>query len=166
MGVSIRDAEQNEAGALARLQLATALVAYAEIFPREAPAPTVEDLTRAWSTSLGPDDGERGFVAELDGQPVGVVLAGPDRQAPRRGLVSRLYVAPDLWGTGIGVALHGAALDHLTHAGFVDATLWVLERNHRARWWYERLGWTLTDEERTVYEPAGIIDVRYGLPLG
>ena len=44
---------------------------------------------------------------------------------------------------------------------FPEATLWVLERNIRARSWYERLGWAWTGERKPVWPPGGIDDLRY-----
>jgi ribosomal protein S18 acetylase RimI-like enzyme len=75
-----------------------------------------------------------------------------------------LYVAPQLWGRGIGSALYSAAIDHLREAPFVEATLRVLERNERARSWYERPLWRFTGERKTVYAPAGVDD-RYRIAL-
>jgi len=36
----------------------------------------------------------------------------------------------------------------MCEAGYTEATLWVLERNDRARAWYERLGWQCTRSSR------------------
>jgi ribosomal protein S18 acetylase RimI-like enzyme len=168
VGSVVRPAEVGEAGVLARLQLRTALVAYAHIFPPEAPPPTHEELRALWEHGLGADpaDGRRGFVAEDGTEIVGVVLAGPDPDDPRIGHLARLYVAPERWREGIGRQLYDAALTTLVTAGFPAATLWVLERNTRARAWYERLGWRLTPARKPTYAPAGIDDVGYRIDLG
>ncbi len=96
---------------------------------------------------------------------MGVVLAGPDQIEPSVGHMARLYVAPDRWGRGIGSALYWAAIGFLREAAFAEATLWVLERNERARSWYEHLGWRPSGERKTVYAPAGVEDLRYRLVL-
>jgi GNAT superfamily N-acetyltransferase len=106
------------------------------------------------------------FVAERDAQPIGVVAAGPDPDDGTVGHLSRLYVTPTSWGHGIGRALHDRALAHLRAHAFPEATLWVLEANHRARTWYERLGWTPTDARKPTYAPAGIHDIAYRRPTG
>jgi ribosomal protein S18 acetylase RimI-like enzyme len=54
---------------------------------------------------------------------------------------------------------------HLRETGYDTATLWVLERNTRARRWYKRLGWEHTGERSPVYPPAGIYDVGYRIVL-
>ncbi len=81
------------------------------------------------------------------------------------GHVARLYVDPDRWGRGIGTVLYETAIADLRASGFCAATLWVLEDNHRARRWYERLGWCQTRRRKPTYEPAGIYDAQYRLAL-
>ena len=51
---------------------------------------------------------------------------------------------PQQWGHGVGGLLYERAMNYLQLAGYEQASLWVLERNERARGWYERLGWTCT----------------------
>jgi ribosomal protein S18 acetylase RimI-like enzyme len=61
--------------------------------------------------------------------------------------------------------LHDRALEHLRAQGFREATLWVLERNNRARGWYERIGWRSTGARVAVYAPGGVDDVGYEIEL-
>jgi ribosomal protein S18 acetylase RimI-like enzyme len=171
--VRIRPAELGEAAELARLQLRTSLDAYAHIFPPEAPPPTHEDLLAMWEHWLGPDHaaGRRGFVAVVDSgdgdgdELVGVVLAGPDPDEPEVGHLARLYVAPEAWGDRIGTRLYDTAMTSMVEAGFSEATLWVLERNTRARSWYERLGWRPSGTRKATYAPGGIYDAGYRIDL-
>ncbi len=163
MSLLVRLADRDEAPLLAALHLDAAIAGYGHIFPSEAPPPTFEEVRAQWAHWLGPDwdAGRRAFVAQDDASAVGVVLAGSDPTEPELGHVARLYVAPDRWRQGIGTALYAAAITRLREAGFTEATLWVLERNERARAWYERLGWRCTGERKSIYAPAGIDDVRY-----
>jgi ribosomal protein S18 acetylase RimI-like enzyme len=165
MDLTIRTGRADEAPAFAELHLRTALHAYAAIFPPEAPAPTVAELCAAWSETLRSDERRAVFVAETNGDPVGVVVGGPDPLDGVSGHLSRLYVQPELWGRGIGRALHDRCIGHLRDGGFELASLWVLEANPRARSWYERLGWKITGARKPVYAPAGIDDVGYRLLL-
>jgi ribosomal protein S18 acetylase RimI-like enzyme len=173
--VLLRAARPEDAEELARLNVRTALFAYSHIFPPEAPPPTHEELVAMWDRWLGPDHalGRRGFVAEADGgadggEVVGSVLGGPDLELgePGVGHLARLNVAPERWAEGIGRRLYDTAMASMVEAGLVEATLWVLEHNHRARRWYERLGWELTDVRKVLFAPADIFDVRYRIRLG
>jgi ribosomal protein S18 acetylase RimI-like enzyme len=167
MEVVVRLADRDLAPALAELHLESAIAAYGHIFPPDAAPPTYDEVLSQWTHWLGADWElrRRAFVADDGDMIIGVVLAGPDPLDPLRGHLARLYVTPRRWGVGIGGALYGAAIEHLQDAGYAEATLWVLERNDRARSWYERLGWQSTGERKTVYAPAAIDDVRYRLAL-
>lgn len=83
------------------------------------------------------------LIAEIDGEAVGWVVAGPPHtpDEPRTGQLYALYVIPDHWSTGVGHALMTAAEDALRAAGFDTAVLWVLAGNDRAAMFYERHGW-------------------------
>jgi ribosomal protein S18 acetylase RimI-like enzyme len=159
---AIRTADPDEAPVLAELHLRTALAAYADIFPPEAPKPTNEEIVAFWEHTLSSDDGSCVFVAE-NGPVIGIALAGPDPREPTSGHLSRFYVDPAHSGRGIGTALYEHCLHRLRDLGFTTATLWVLERNARVRSWYERLGWRPTGERKPVYPPGGIDDLRYRL---
>ncbi len=163
--VVLRVARLADAPAIAGLHLETALQAYAAIFPPSAPAPTLAGLTADWADRLGAPPPQLATVAEQDGRLVGVVVAGPDPDDPASGHLSRLYVRPSCWGRGIGRRLHDRAVAHLAGARYAEASLWVLEANHRARDWYERLGWTPTPARKPTYAPANIYDVAYRRPL-
>ena len=149
-----------EAALLAELQRESSLVAYRHIFPPEAPKPTVERLLSLWESWLF-SGVLTGFVAEVAGRPVGTVLAGADPAEVTAGHIARMYVAPERWGQGIGRLLYDTAVDHVRCSGYPAATLWVLEHNHRARAWYERLGWAPTGERKSVFQPGGIDELRY-----
>lgn len=165
--VSIRTGVPSDAGVLTRVHHRAALVAFADIFPAEAPPPDVAADRARWEHWLDPDTagGRRSYVAYTGaGTVVGVVLAGPDDDEPGVGHLSRLYVDPDHWGLGIGSRLYEVAMAHLV-SRFDAATLWVLEGNTAARSWYERLGWRLTSRRTPTYAPAGIDDVQYRIDL-
>ena len=57
------------------------------------------------------------------------------------GEVFSIYVHPEWWGSGLGHRLLAAGEDSLRRLGFDRALLWVLERNVRARSFYEGHGW-------------------------
>ena len=65
------------------------------------------------------------------------------------GELCALYVDPDHWGRGIGVALVSAARARLFDLGFREAILWVLEGNVRAERFYRRDQWTPDGAQRT-----------------
>lgn len=162
--IAVGDATLDDASEIAAVHLASAVTGYRDIFPDHAPKPTVDELQSRWNDwLLAPSATDRNVVARVDGTVVGVGRASADPADPSLGHLSRLYVDPCFWGNGVGRAIYAAVIEHLRSAGFVIGTLWVLERNHRARGWYERLGWRATGARKPVFVPAGIDDVQYRL---
>jgi len=113
-----------------------------------------DDAIRAdWLSSLTDPDRET-YIAFEDDEAVGVVSLG-------HGVLQTLYVMPELWGRGIGGALHHLALVRLRETNVEEARLWTLTENHRARAFYEKRGWSLTGRTRVVPFPPHPIDVEY-----
>ena len=86
---------------------------------------------------------------------------------PDDGELCALYVDPDHWGRGIGVALVSAARARLFDLGFRKAILWVLEGNVRAERFYRRDNGPGNGAQRTdeVWD-LKVNDVRYRRNLG
>jgi GNAT superfamily N-acetyltransferase len=122
---------------------------------------SVETAVGQWSNRMGsPPPDRRILVAEVDRVVVAfaVVAASPDEDAaPQAGELTAIYVKPQVWGQGVGRALHEAALQQLRDLGFSSASLWVLTTNGRARRFYERHGWEQGGGEKEV--------VKDGVPL-
>lgn len=139
-------------------------------------------IAEADGTSGGPtpEQGEAvGFVAAYPGPPlphvgatpgegsaslVGTGMAGgeytgavdqpPFDPGPGAILIDNLHVRPDLKGKGIGRALLADAMLRAQGAGLTSAYLSVLDGNHRARHFYERLGGRYAAEEMIPF--AGV----------
>ena len=164
----IRAAIPDDVGAMAEVELHTALTAYAPIFPPEAPAPTLQEFTDRWHARLARQaDGAGIFVAAGaagDGPVVGLVMADPDPAVDpdpeHHGHLRALYVHPDHWGEGIGRRLHDGAMDHLRahRPRLGTVSLWVMERNP-SRAIYERWGWLPTADRQEIW--PGVDERRY-----
>jgi ribosomal protein S18 acetylase RimI-like enzyme len=165
--LEIRAVTEADLPDVAAVQVASAIVGFAHIFPAAAPKPTVQAMEEEWRRRLfgsSPPDAV-GFVAAVDARPVGVAVAGALPDDPRTGQLSRVYVLPDHWAAGIGRQLYDEAMHHLAAQGYRRARLKVLERNQRARQWYERLGWVDTGERDLMYEEFGLVEVIYARDL-
>jgi GNAT superfamily N-acetyltransferase len=153
----IRRARDDEADTLVAVQGEAAVAAFAHVFPQDLyPFPS-DDIREIWQQALE-DPGIEVYVAEVDGAVVGSVSVGEQ-------FLRTLYVLPSHQSTGVGSALHDFALERLRERGVKEARLWTLEKNWGARRFYERRGWTLTDETRVVPFPPNPIDVQYARPL-
>jgi GNAT superfamily N-acetyltransferase len=153
----IREALRDEAETLAAIQRDASLAANAHIFPPELyPFPMAEIIGR-WERFLD-DPSVSVLVCEEDGTGVGVA-------GSRAGWLDGLYVLPEWWSRGVGRSLHDEVLERQRRAGGTRCHLWVLERNDRARRFYERLGWHENRDTRVVPFPPNPIDVGYSIEL-
>jgi GNAT superfamily N-acetyltransferase len=154
---AIRPAGADDLETLLAIQREAAVTAFAHVFDQTLYPFPDDDIREVWREALHDPEVEV-YVAEVGGEPAGSVSVG--------GCVLRtLYVLPRCQGTGVGSALHGFALERLAALGCRTAKLWTLEENWEARRWYERRGWTLTDETRVVPFPPEPIDVQYAKEL-
>jgi GNAT superfamily N-acetyltransferase len=85
-----------------------------------------------------------------------------DRDPATTGEITSIYLAPEAWGGGNGLALMTASIEQLTEAGYLTATLWALDTNARARRFYEIGGWR-TDGATKRHDWGTFVctDVRY-----
>jgi len=160
-GWSLRRAIAEDAPSIARFHTACWVDAYRGIVPHAVlDAIDVEARTARWRRRLS--EGRRTTaVAELPGTTprlVGLVTWGSshdlcEAEPPTLELAS-LYVARDLWGTGLADALVAHAI------GDAPAQLWVYAANGRARAYYERRGF-LPDGVEQVDEATGVWECRY-----
>ena len=104
------------------------------------------------------------MVVEEAGHIVGFARVCPSRDdtAPAAvGELASIYVLPEAWGRGFGRQLLSSALSGLGEAGFVEAIVWVLEGNHRARRFYEASGWSDDGAKRRFERGFVLPEVRY-----
>ena len=89
------------------------------------------------------------LVAKEGDRVIGFVgYGGHGPEEPDMGEVFALYVLPEYHGTGVGRQLMDAALEKL--AAYPKICLWAVKGNGRAVRFYEKNGFRLTGEEKTV----------------
>jgi GNAT superfamily N-acetyltransferase len=101
----------------------------------------------------------------VDGPTIcGLVTTGlcRDEDLSNFGELIAIYVDPAFVRTGVGRLLMGAARERLRRVGVMQAALWVLDGNVRARGFYERDGWRCDGTRRTrTYADVPVDEVRY-----
>ena len=169
--MNVRRARPEDAAEIAAVHVRTWQAAYEHVFGAERLAGLDPERRRlGWERALSERfEEEDVFVAEQDGTVVAFASAGAARDEPGEGELYAIYALPEAWGGGAGSALMREALAALRGRGFLDAILWVLEDNPRARRFYEREGWRLDDGEwaRKVEPHLGVdvAEVRYRITL-
>lgn len=103
----------------------------------------VEKRAKMWFEVVQEPDKAVFVSDEKDGTIVGFSVLRPSRDTdalPGTAEIGAIYVHPDKWQRGIGRALLSTALEQARDRGFDDVTLWVFEKNGRARSFYELFG--------------------------
>jgi GNAT superfamily N-acetyltransferase len=157
----IRPGTADDAPGVARVQVETWQAAYAHALPA--------DQLRALSLEESAERHRRWpphFVAEREGEIAGFVSVGASRDPGTDGELFAIYVHPTHWGTGVGRALIEAGEEELRRLGHLEAILWVLDDNPRARRFYELAGWSADGSARAIHLFGfDIPEVRYAKRL-
>lgn len=148
----LRPAEPEDAIAVARVHVRSWQAAYRTLLPDDyldqlRPEDRAQKYDFASLDPLKPHT----IVAAEEGLIHGFATTSPSREPdlPDHGELCALYVDPDHWGRGIGIALVSAARAHLVGLGFRDAYLWVMAGNVRADRFYQIDGWAPDGMRRT-----------------
>lgn len=161
----LRLATPDDAPILATLHAETVAVAYAAIFPADAPPPMPADLAPGYRALLTDPQATTWLVGDAYGRAVGAIALVADDAVPARRRIERFNVHPDYQSEGLGARLYRQAVATARAHGASRLNLWVLEDNSRARAIYERWGWTLVPGFTLANEPPDVIDVLYELSL-
>lgn len=151
----IRSAEINELTNLAEIYLESWHFAFSKHFPPESLARVaVSDFEHRWRDFFA-EKNIRSFVYELDSVPLGFVTCKINNEEPAE--VVSMMVLPTRIRTGIGSKLMEKAISCLLDNKCKAAILWVVRENANARRFYERFGFSPSEEERFIQ--------RYGIEL-
>lgn len=169
--MELRLASQDDAVAIAQVHVDAWRAAYADIMPAAFLATlSVEARAEMWRTSIAA--GRLTMMLAWDGDRLaGWIAFGASRDADKSppldpdhawAEVHALNVLPEYWGSGAGLRLMQYALTQLRQAGYAHVTLWTLQENHRARAFYQRLGFEQdgTDKIFQLGE-LGLKEMRY-----
>ena len=164
----IRRAGPDDAGTVARIHVESWNVAYRGIMPDEVIART--DLayrTAFWRERIAEEQWPV-FLLDDGGNAVAfcqmISTPDPDDDPTRVGHITSLHVLPELRGKGYGHQLIEHVFAEFRERGFSEVTLWVLEKNRKARGFYEKSGFQ-TDGARQKYRDTEVPEVRYRIVL-
>jgi GNAT superfamily N-acetyltransferase len=161
----LRAAEPDDAMSVARVHVRSWQVGYRNLLPDDYLDQLQPEERAQRYNFASPDPRQpKTIVAAEAGVIRGFATSAPssDPAAPGNGELCALYVDPDWWGRGIGMALMSAARAHLLDLGFRRALLWVLVGNTRAERFYQTDQWQSDGMHRTALVWGLTIDeVRY-----
>ena len=128
----MREAGPADVYTLFELEKAASSAGLSHVFPADIPFPD-DDVMARWALVLE----EPGVTVLLDCEddvPVAYAAFG-------QGWLRHFGVLPRCWGSGRAQRLHAQVLARSAALAAPVTDLWVLVDNHRARAFYERLGW-------------------------
>jgi GNAT superfamily N-acetyltransferase len=161
----LRAAESEDAMSVARVHVRSWQSAYRGLLPNEYLCQLrPEDRAQKYDFATRDPQRPQTIVAVEAGLIRGFATTAPSRDPDLAayGELAALYVDPDYWGTGIGMALVLAARDRLVGLGFQNALLWVLKGNVRADRFYRKDGWTPDGLQRTdMVWSVTVNEIRY-----
>ncbi len=121
-----------------------------------------------WANRLG-RAGRCVLVAEFDGKLIGTANYGEARMSEYagQGEIYSIYFLPEYMGKGYGSQLMSAVIVELHKLGYDDIFLWVLEDNICARKFYEKIGFSNSNEVKTADIGGKIVrEIKYTLQIG
>jgi RimJ/RimL family protein N-acetyltransferase len=149
--VNLRQAAETDLDSLLAVQEAGATRALSHIFPQDTYPFPREALRSRWAEELA-DPGIGAYVITNNDEEVVGFAATRDNELLHFG------TAVETWGSGTAAAAHDALLRTLASKGVTQARLRVFEENHRARRFYEKLGWQATGKRsRTSFPPHPVL---------
>ena len=164
MEVTLRPAVAEDAADLAAIQAASWNAAFVKIL--------MPEILREYTDCARLEEMYRNVLASpeieitlelVDGAPHGLAAWSNSRDGePQTAELICIHSRPGNWGKGYGATLMRHALLEMENAGYSYAALWVFAENHRARRFYEALGFAPTDTARISF---GCEEVQYRKPL-
>ncbi len=152
---TIRDAEKHELTKLAEIYWAAWKHAFSRHFlPKNLARVSVGDFEDRWHVFFAEED-VSSFVYERNSVPLGFVTCRVHNGEPAE--IVSMMVSPACIRTGIGSKLMEKALSYLFEYRCQTAILWVVKENSHARRFYEKFGFSPSEEQRFIQ--------RYGIEL-
>ena len=135
----LRLAELADAPRLAEINIASWRAAYRGIVDDGyLDTMSIAQRVERWRAFLADPGGQRALVIGDGRGVVGYVWVANHEGT---GEVRAIYLDPAVWSKGMGALLLQAGEQELIEMGTTWGFLWVLRDNHRARQFYERMGW-------------------------
>lgn len=139
----VRSAIPRDAKAIADIYAAAVQASYKDLVPDELLSTLFANKRQGyWREAI--EMGEPQIQVATEGEQV-VGFVGYDRSRDPKtpstmGEIWQIYVRPDLWSTGAGLALWDGARDGLEDEGCTHVSLWLPLRNERALAFHEKAG--------------------------
>lgn len=160
MKITIREAEPGDEKILAYIQTESWKSAFADII-------SAEDMERCTDIAKAEAMYENVFksgyaemsVLEIDGKPHCIAAWSKSRNPQFSDCAELICIHSlcDKWGKGYGSMMMNHIIDEIKKSGYNSVLLWVFKKNTRARRFYEKHGFELTDNTQISYDAVEVM---------
>lgn len=157
----IRRVKKDDAEALAYIQTESWKSAFNKILSKEDldKCTNIDKAMEMYSMILSKNIGN-GYILSVNGNAHCMAYWDKTREEEMEGYAEIICIhsLANNWGKGYGTMLMEYMLEEIELAGFNKVMLWVFEENNRARSFYEKHGFILTEKSK---EFCGAYEVMY-----
>lgn len=160
MKITIREAEPGDEKILAYIQTESWKSAFADIISSDD-MEKCTDIVKA--EAMYENVLKSGYaevsILEIDGKPH-CIAAWSKARNPQFSDCAELICIHSLcdnWGQGYGSMMMNHIIDEIKKTGYNSVLLWVFEKNTRARRFYEKHGFELTDNTQISYDAVEVM---------
>ena len=161
MNIKIRKARNGDEKTLAYIQTESWKSAFADIISADD-LKKYTDIVKAESMYEKVLESRYAKVSilEIDGKPHCIAAWSKARNPEFSDSAELICIHSlcDNWGKGYGTMMINHILDEIKNSGYNSVVLWAFEKNTRARIFYEKHGFVLTNSTQTSY---GAVEVMY-----
>ena len=162
--INIRKVKVDDANTLAFIQTESWKSAFNRILSKED-LDRYTDVNRAitlYSKLLNENIGN-GFILTIDENPHCIAYWDKTRNDEMEGYseIICIHSLCDNWGKGYGTEMMNHILSDIKNSGFNKVMLWVFKENHRARKFYEKYGFVLTEKSKNFSNAIEVMYCKY-----
>ncbi len=163
MGISIRPATIDDASSLANIIVESWKSAYSELIPKDEIARYLDKNKRKNQFEKFIQDEEIVLIALFDQIPCGLAFANKDNDEGLEecGSIYSMYLLEEYWGRGVSSELMTKVIEILERQGVKRVSLWVYEKNLRARKFYEKHNFAFDGHKKYSRFSNELLELRY-----
>jgi GNAT superfamily N-acetyltransferase len=154
MPITLRPAVLPDCPTLAEIHAEGWRTAYASFMPADFLARLDPARDEQWFQEwvFNPQKPAVAYVAEVDGEIVGFIFAGPedDENPGSVGEIYKLFIRPAWQGRGLGQQLMDAALIELRRQGYTRLIIWTFQQA-RSGQFYRKLGYAVVGQTQIEF---------------
>ncbi|WP_017415390.1 GNAT family N-acetyltransferase [Clostridium tunisiense] len=165
MSTLIRYANLDDSAVLGKILSESSQAGFKDIIPDHILSDvfSVERRTERFISELS-EGSPKTIIAFDESEPAGLISFGKPRDDNSEKLcieILRVYLLPKFWGSGISKELIEWGINEILKEGLTNIELWVLEKNIRARNFYEKIGFKYDNTFRITDMGKDLKELRY-----